>query len=282
MFKKIKVLYEDSNILAIDKPSGILVHPDGRSKPASTREGSSTRGGEKTILDIFIKKYPKLEIVHRLDRETSGVLLLAKNKKAHEFLKSQFKDRKIKKIYHAIVSGNVKNERGVINKPIGRSPKDFRRYSAGRGARGEMREAITQYRVLKRFQAPYLLNFSGSSLEGSHLNKNLKETSTKTSQNFPGSSLPRVRGGTHADQNFEKFSLLEIRPKTGRTHQIRVHMKYLNHPVACDSLYNPDNPCPKGISRVALHAKSIEFKDLKGKTIKVESSLPTEFKKIVE
>lgn len=218
---KIKVLYEDANILAIEKPSGILVHPDERSK-------------EKTILDLFLKKYPKLEIVHRLDKETSGVLLLAKNKKAHEFLKKQFQDRTIKKTYVAIVSGNMKNDRGVINKPIGRSPKDFRRYLAGRGARGEMRDAITQYRVLQRFEAEHC-----------------------------------------------KFTYLEIHPKTGRTHQIRVHMKYLNHPVVCDSLYNPDNPCPKGLKRMALHAKSIEFKNLKGDTVKVESPIPLQFKKTV-
>lgn len=215
---KIKVLYEDSNILAIDKPSGILVHPDQTSR-------------EKTILDLFIKKYPKLEIVHRLDKETSGVLLLARNKKAHEFLKKQFQNREIKKTYLAIVSGHVKNDRGIINKPIGRSPKDFRRHLAGRGARGEMREAVTQYRVIKRFEAP------------------------------------------------QKFTYLEVRPKTGRTHQIRVHMKYINHPVACDSLYNPGEPCPKGISRLALHAKSIEFKNLKGKIVKVESPLPAMFQK---
>ena len=151
MQKKIKVLYEDSNILAIDKPSGILVHPD-------------LKGKEPTILDLFIKKYPKLEIVHRLDRETSGVLLLAKNKKAHEILKNQFQDRKIKKIYHTIVSGSMKNDRGVINKPIGRSPKDFRRHLSGRGARGEMREAVTEYRVLKRFTAPGARNFSSCAL----------------------------------------------------------------------------------------------------------------------
>ncbi|KKQ04106.1 MAG: Pseudouridine synthase, RluA family [Parcubacteria group bacterium GW2011_GWA2_36_24] len=147
---KIKVLYEDSNILAIDKPSGILVHPDQRSK-------------EKTILDLFIKKYPKIEIVHRLDKETSGVMLLAKNKKAREFLKNQFSapaleikhkvglaDRqdRINKTYVAIVNGWVKNDHGVINKPIGRSPRDFRRWLAGRGARGELREAITEYRVI--------------------------------------------------------------------------------------------------------------------------------------
>ncbi len=232
---KIKVLYEDSNILAIDKPSGISVHPDGRSK-------------EKTITDWVIKNYPKMKnvgeslgeikrpgIVHRLDRETSGVMLLAKNQKAFEFFKNQFVNREIKKTYHAIVSGSVRLDRGVVNKPIGRSPRDFRRYLAGRGARGEMREAITEYKVLKRFELSHI-----------------------------------------------KYTYLEIHPKTGRTHQIRVHMKFLNHPIVCDSLYNPDNPCPKGITRLALHAKLIEFKDMKGKLVKIESKLPKEFGKVVK
>lgn len=221
MTSKIKILYEDSNILAIDKPSGILVHPDQKSE-------------EKTIVDLFLEKYPKLEVVHRLDKETSGVMLLAKNKKSHEFLKRQFMQREIKKVYHAIVSGSVRYDHGVVNKPIGRSPKDFRRHLAGRGARGELREAITEYKVLKRFQAP------------------------------------------------SKFTYLEIHPKTGRTHQIRVHMKYLNHPIVCDSLYNPLKPCPTGFSRLALHAKSIEFKNLKGKIIRVESALPKEFAKVLK
>ncbi|TSC77940.1 MAG: 23S rRNA pseudouridine synthase [Parcubacteria group bacterium Gr01-1014_24] len=231
---KIKILYEDPNILVIDKPSGISVHADGRSK-------------EKTITNWVLKNYPKMEnvgepigevkrsgIVHRLDKETSGVLILAKNKKAHQFLKKQFINREVKKIYHCVVSGFVKNDHGVINKPIGRSPKDFRRHLAGRGARGALREAITEYKVLKRF-----------------INKK------------------------------EKFTYLEIKPKTGRTHQIRVHMKFLNHPVVCDSLYSPGKPCPKGIKRLALHAKSIEFKNLNGKNIKLESSLPLEFKKVI-
>jgi len=264
MTTKIKVLYEDSNILAIDKPSGISVHSDGKTK-------------EKTITDWIIKNYPKMKnvgepmgdikrpgIVHRLDRDTSGVLLLAKTQKAFLFLKSKFVNREIKKTYLAIVSGSVKNDRGVINKPIGRSPRDFRRYLAGRGARGEMREAITEYKVLKRFEAK-----------------------VEVCKNFSSCALPRVHGGTLGDKNFfklpllHKFTYLEVKPKTGRTHQIRVHLKFLNHPVVCDSLYNPDNPCPKGISRLALHAKLIEFKDLKGKTVKVESPLPKEFKKII-
>ena len=232
MTSKIKILYEDKDMLAIEKPSGILVHPDKRSR-------------DKTILDIFVKKYPRLEVVHRLDRETSGVMLLAKNQKAHEFLKKQFsapalelktksgladRQTRIKKIYIAIVSGRVKNDRGIINKSIGRSPKDFRRWLAGRGARGNLREAITEYKVLQRSK---------------------------------------------------DFTYLEVRPKTGRTHQIRVHMKYLNHPIVCDALYNPRGACPKEIKRLALHAQSIIFRDMKGKEIKVESSLPKEFAKIM-
>jgi 23S rRNA pseudouridine1911/1915/1917 synthase len=215
---KIKILYEDSDILVIDKPAGILVHPDNHSK-------------EKTILDWAVKKYKKAQLVHRLDRDTSGVLILAKNQKAHEFLKKQFQGRQVKKVYHAVVSGIVKNDRGVINKPIGRSPRDFRRHLSGRGARGEMREAITEYKVLKRLK---------------------------------------------------NFTYLEISPKTGRTHQIRVHMKFINHPIVCDSLYDPGKPCPAGFSRLALHAKSIEFKNLKGKIIKIESPLPKEFQKVIK
>jgi 23S rRNA pseudouridine1911/1915/1917 synthase len=175
-------------------------------------------------------------IVHRLDRETSGVLLLAKNQKAFECLKSQFVNREIKKTYITIADGWVRLDHGIINKPIGRSPKDFRRHLAGRGARGEMREAITEYNVIKRFTLP---------IKGKEV----------------------------------KFTYVEVKPKTGRTHQIRVHMKFLNHPVVCDSLYNPDSPCLKGISRLALHAKSIEFNDLKGNYVKVESKIPSEFEK---
>ena len=257
---KIKVLYEDKDILAIDKPSGISVHSDGKTKGP-------------TITDWVIKNYPKLKgvgepitfddkeidrpgIVHRLDKETSGVLLIVKNKKAYEFFKKQFMDREIKKTYIAVVSGWVKLDHGIINKPIGRSPSDFRRRLAGRGARGELRPAITEYKVLKRFEA-------------------------RTSQNFSSCALPRVRVGTLGDKNFERFSLLEISPKTGRTHQIRVHMKFLNHPVVCDSLYNPKGFYPLGFNRLALHAKAIEFKNIKGKIVKIESPLPKEFKSII-
>jgi len=259
---KIKILYEDKDILVIDKPSGISVHPDGRTK-------------EKTLTDWILKNYPKLKgvgepvtfnekeidrpgIVHRLDKETSGVLIIVKTKKAFAYFKEQFMNREIKKVYNAIVSGWVKNDRGIINKSIGRSPNDFRKRLAGRGARGELREAVTEYRVLKRFELKAKdCNFF-----------------------YARGSQPVLGEGRSAKKNNNpllKFTYLEVRPKTGRTHQIRVHMKYLNHPVACDPLYNTGSPCPKDIKRLALHAKSIEFKSLKGDIIKIESPLPEEF-----
>lgn len=228
-----QILYEDKNILAIDKPSGIAVHSDGRSN-------------DQTVVDWVIKNYPKIKnvgeleadtdrsgVVHRLDKETSGVLLIAKNQKAHAFLKNLFQERKIKKIYHTIVNGFIKNDFGRIDKPIGRSPSDFRRRLSGRGAKGELKEAVTEYKVLNRFE----------------------------------------------DETGNKFTYLEVKPKTGRTHQIRVHMKFLNHPVVADTLYNPGAPYPPGLKRLALHAKSIEFENLNGDYLKIESSLPTEFQK---
>jgi len=251
--KKINVLYEDKDILAIDKPAGILVCPDGRSD-------------KETIFDIFLKKYPELGVVHRLDKETTGVLLLAKNEKAHEFLKKQFADRTIKKTYLAIVNGWPKSDHGKIDKPIGRSPSDFRRRLAGRGARGEMREAVTEWRVIKRMTLP--IN--------------------------PDKKLINSDIGVHQKKisDIGKFSVLELNPKTGRTHQIRVHLKYLSYPIVCDPLYNPKGACPKGLDRMGLHAKSIEFSALggsasggktpSGKVTKVESPTPKEFEKMLK
>lgn len=246
---KIKILYEDKDIVVIEKPSGVSVHPSANSEINSKKE--------KFITTWVLENYPKMKnvgellgdvvrpgIVHRLDKETSGVLLLAKNQKAYEFLKEQFQNKKIKKTYVAIVNGYVKNDKGLINKPIGRSPTDFRKRLAGRGARGLIREAITEYKVLERFET----------------------LASKDLKNFTRC----------------KFSYLEIYPKTGRTHQIRVHMKFFSHPVVGDSLYNSNGEIPKGLSRMALHAKSIEFTDLKGKKINIESKVPKEIEKIAK
>src|SRR3989344_5131444 len=131
--KDIKVLYEDKDIVAVDKPAGLMVHPDGK------QEGPF-------LTDWIIKKYPKTKdigeveggidrpgIVHRLDRETSGVMLVAKTKAGHKSLKEQFQSRTIIKKYLAFARGEIKDQFGIINRPIGRSSKDFRAWSAARG-----------------------------------------------------------------------------------------------------------------------------------------------------
>jgi len=222
---QIPIIYEDQNIVAINKPAGLLVHSNGKTK-------------EKTLVDWLVKKYPQLKkvgdepetrpgLVHRLDKDTSGVLLIAKNQKTFEELKKQFQEKQIQKIYLALVWGEVKKEKGVVSASIGRSAK-FGRFIASRGKRGKIREAVTEYKVLKRFL---------------------------------------------------QFTFLELKPKTGRTHQLRVHMKFLNHPIVCDKLYAPNRPCPVlGLGRLALHAQAIEF-TLSQKKMRLEASLPADFKR---
>jgi 23S rRNA pseudouridine1911/1915/1917 synthase len=236
----IEILYEDKDVVVINKPAGLVVHPDGRTE-------------EPTLVDWILEKYPDVKevgepwkspkgemiyrpgIVHRLDRETSGVLIVAKNQDAFMVLKAQFQERDIKKVYHAFVYGEIKEDEGVVNRPIGKSNKDFRMWSAQRGARGELREAITEYKVLKR---------------------------TETGN---------IRKG---------FSYVELQPKTGRTHQIRVHLKAINHPVICDTLYAPKMEPALGFTRLALHAKSIEFaRPYNGMLMTIEAPLPEDFER---
>lgn len=230
---KITVLYEDGDVAVINKPAGLVVHSDGK------RE-------EPTLTDWIEKNYPESKgvgepltlsnsdviersgIVHRIDRETSGVMLIAKNQPAFLFFKKQFQDRAISKIYHAFVYGEMKDDDGIINRPIGRSKKDFRQWSAQRGARGAMREAVTHYKVIAK------------------------------------------SGG---------FSFIEAIPKTGRTHQIRVHFKAINHPVVSDSLYAPKKEKALGFKRLALHAYSIEFNSMEGKKIKIVAPYPEDFER---
>lgn len=236
LLNEIKIIYENEDFVAVDKPSGLMVHDDGKTK-------------EKTLCDWILKNYPQTEnigeptktssgkiikrpgIVHRLDKDTSGVILVAKNQKIFEYLKKQFQDRKIKKTYIAFVYGEIKKTNGIINSPIGKSKKDFRQFSSFKNTRGELREAITEYKVLK----------------------------------------------TNKD-----FSFIEVYPKTGRTHQIRVHFKSINHPVVCDSLYAPKSKCPTEIGHLALHSSSIEFKDDKNASFKIEAPTPKSFQNFLK
>lgn len=258
---KIKILYEDKDVLVIDKPASVSVHPDGKTK-------------EKTICDWLILNYPKIKnvgepfilegkggekikiprpgIVHRLDKETSGVLIISKNQKTFLFLKDQFQNHKIKKTYRAFVYGYVpepkaslaSGKKGVINAKIGRSSNDIRAFTAGRGAKEPVRDATTEYVVLNRFS------------------DKKKEELKKKPEN--------------------QFSYVEAYPKTGRTHQIRVHMRYINHPVVSDPLYRGSKDLALGMKRLALHAMSVTFVLPSAKSLTVESPLPSDFKNVID
>ena len=195
-----KIIYEDENIQVFDKPAGINAD------------------------DI-----PKR--VHRLDKDTSGLLLAAKNDKTLEYLQKQFKEGKVEKKYLALVVGNLKNERGTIETLLARSPKDRRKqkvYLSSEPGEGMRRKAITEYKVLERFK---------------------------------------------------NYDLIELEPRTGRKHQIRVQMAYLGHPVAGDKLYGfKGQICPKGLERQFLHASYIKIKMPNEKIKEFESNLPDDLK----
>jgi len=231
-----KIIYEDKDFLAVNKPAGLMVHPARVSGKKKTREH------EPTLVEWLISRHPEIKnvgddpvlrpgIVHRLDKETSGVMLIPKNQEYFEYLKSLFKTRAIKKTYLALVFGVPKKENGIIDVPIGIKTGTLRRSVHSKKM---AKEAVTEYKILKTVLMP---------------DANGKDAS---------------------------FSLLEVSPKTGRTHQIRVHLASIGHPVAGDLLYGPKKQ-PEWVSRLMLHAKSIEFVPRSGSFIKIETENPFAF-----
>lgn len=229
------ILLETPDYLILNKPAGLLVHADGKKNIP-------------TLTDWILKKYPELQgvgepvtfneqeidrpgIVHRLDEETSGVIIIAKNQPTFAYLKKLFMNREIQKEYHAFVWGHFKETQGLVDEPIGRNKNDFRRRHAGRGLRGEAKEAVTQWEAVHQFE----------------------------------------------DEKGELFSFMHLFPKTGRTHQLRVHMKYLQRPIVSDHLYAPTKRDALGFSRVALHARRISFTDPKGDAVSIEAPYPKDF-----
>jgi 23S rRNA pseudouridine1911/1915/1917 synthase len=237
---EIPIIYEDANILAINKPAGLIVHSDGRTE-------------EPSVAERVLEKYPALKgvgepwtspqgevvprpgIVHRLDRGTSGVLVIAKTQEAYESIKKQFQDRETEKVYRAFVYGYPSADAGTIEAEIVRIRSIPPRWGVAReGESKKERAAITHWQVLAR--------------------------------------------GEDAVAH-EKAAYLEVRPKTGRTHQIRVHLKSINHPVVCDPLYAKGRPAILGFTRPALHALSLTLTIPSGGRHTLEAPLPADFEK---
>src|SRR3989344_6038167 len=151
----IPIIYEDEDVLVLNKPSGLVVHGDGRTKVETLahwvlEKYPALRGGGEAFAGSAGVEIPRPGIVHRLDKETSGVILLLKNQLAFLHVKKQFQEHTIVKVYHAFLYGSPKDKQGTISLPIGKSRADFRRRSAEHGASGVLREARTDYRVLAR------------------------------------------------------------------------------------------------------------------------------------
>ena len=195
----IDIVYEDADIAVIDKPKGMVVHPapgnpDGTLVNALMYhlEGLSGIGGEI-----------RPGIVHRIDKLTSGLVVVAKNDMAHTSLAAQLKDHSARRTYIAIVDGNIKEDSGTVDAPIGRHPVDRKKMAVVQGGRN----AVTHWRVLERYGA---------------------------------------------------YTLIEAKLETGRTHQIRVHMAYIKHPVSGDTIYGAAKP-RLGLDGQALHAARLEL-----------------------
>ncbi len=228
---EIPIIYQNKNFIAINKPAGLLVHSsDYQSK------------NEPTLVDWILKKFPQVKnvgddtknrpgIVHRLDKDTSGIMLIPLTSEYFFYLKKLFQDKKIKKTYLAVVKGEVKEKIGKIDKPIGiKSGTTKRTVFSDKMSK----EAITEYKLVKNFEK-----------EG------------------------------------QKFSLLEVSPLTGRTHQIRVHLNFINHPVVGDKIYGGKQNSLLA-SRQMLHCYALEFEIEPGKTMRLEAQLPNDFEYLIK
>ncbi|MDP3778917.1 MAG: RluA family pseudouridine synthase [bacterium] len=222
-----EIIFQDENIIVINKPPGVSAH------------GGETVSGP-TVADFLLPQFPEIStvgddpinrpgIVHRLDKDTSGLMVVARNQPTFETLKELFKTRSVEKIYWGVVCGTPRDREGVVSAPIGRLVRQpmKRGVEQGRSRIRGARDAVTHYRVLK---------------------------------------------------HDETYALVELKPKTGRMHQLRVHMKSIGHPIACDQLYGGKNVCcPEGCHRQLLHARSLSFSFPEGRRLSFEADVPEDF-----
>ena len=218
----IDIIYEDEDIVVVNKPKDMVVHP-----AVGNKSGTLVNAmlGHSELSDINGEFRPG--IVHRLDKNTTGALVIAKTNFAHNNIAKQIQDRTTKKIYIALVRGIIKEENGVIKLPIGRHPVDRKKMAVVKDGR----DAHTNFKVLKRFE--------------------------------------------------EGYTLIEIELKTGRTHQIRVHMSHIGFPVVGDDVYS-NGKNPFGVTSQMLHAKTLGFiHPTKNEYMEFEAPIPKEFEEVI-
>lgn len=270
-------LFEEEDIIVVNKPAGLIVHGDGKST-------------ELTLVDLILEAHPEMEnvgepmkveskkfkvksvdteisncqglgpstldfrlisrpgIVHRLDKDTSGVLVIAKTQDSFLFLKKAFQDRTTEKEYRAFVYGWPKEISQTITAPISRAKGDIRKWIVAKDGRGTEREAETFVEVKKKFS----IKQSGGMTVPEHLDA----------------------GSTEKGD----FSYLHLAPKTGRTHQLRVHLRSINHPIVADTLYASARDPALGFTRLALHARSLSIPRPDGTTKTFTAPFPEDFK----
>lgn len=218
---KLDIVYEDKDVIVVNKPSGMVVHPAAGNY--SNTLVNALLYHTKSLSDINGDIRPG--ILHRIDKDTSGLILVAKSNNAHKILAKELEDRKIKRIYIALVEGVINNNSGTIDAPIGRSKVNRKKMEV---TGDNSKDAVTHFTVLKRYS---------------------------------------------------NATLIECTLDTGRTHQIRAHMKYINHPIVNDSVYSNNKATSFG---QMLHAKKISFiHPITNKVMEFECEVPKEFKEIL-
>lgn len=219
----LEIVYEDDDVIVVDKPKGMVVHPapghwDGTLVNALLYHCGASLSGIGGVL--------RPGIVHRIDKDTSGLIIAAKNDHAHQILASQLADHTLARTYECVVVGNLRDDIGTVDAPIGRCPADRKKMAVVEGGR----RAVTHWAVIARYP-----------------------------------------GATH----------VRCRLETGRTHQIRVHMAYLGHPILGDTIYGAKKPVP-GLQGQCLHAAGLQFIHPRtGELVKLSCPLPEEFQKVL-
>ncbi|SLM19203.1 Pseudouridine synthase [uncultured spirochete] len=240
----LKILYQDDGVFVIDKPQGMVTHPAAGNWHGTLANGVLwLSGGSRPVSEsqeLLVPPHPpRAGIVHRLDKDTSGVIIVARTASAHEFLSRQFRDRQVRKEYFAIVRGRPPASEGRIDTWLARSPRDRKKFAVSQPGRGK--HALTLYKIRA------VWNLSAANANGS------------PSAAASGPGARHRASGSKASAKSATYSLLALYPKTGRTHQLRVHCAHIGCPILGDPIYSKkDTLFPD--ATLMLHARRLKIR----------------------